>query len=240
VVLGLVALAAACSGSNFSSDPHDAAPDASDGGAATGGSGALLSGGAGGSSFGGSAGADAAGGAGAGAGSEAGGEDAALDAELDGSVLDGGGLDGADSCVLVQYYFDGDGDGWGSTTTTSACTKPDGAWVTMGGDCDDGQVAVNPGQTSYFVVGYEKTGSSEISFDYDCSGVESEAGASPKAACQVQGLGCAGGGYIVALPVRSGPGVDPYCGSEQRVNCNYVNLKCLESAPYGAPAIACR
>lgn len=239
VVLALAVLAAACAGSDFSSDPIDAGLDslAPDGG---GGTGAVA--GAGGSA--GSA--DSGGGTGGGS-AGGGGIDAALDGELDAfddgaedAQIEAGELEGGDACVLVAYYFDGDGDGFGSTTTISACEKPDGAWVTVGGDCDDGYASVNPAQTSYFAVGYAKTGSSEISFDYDCSGVEKEAGASPKAACQVQGLGCVGGGYLVATPFRSGPGVNPYCGSEQRVNCNYTNFKCPESAPYAAPTIACR
>jgi hypothetical protein len=244
VIFTLAVLAAACTGSDFSSDPMDAGPDA------------LASGGSAGSgAAGGGAGRAGSGGAAASSGSAGTGGtlDAGLDAEIDAELdapdpdaadpdanTDAGELEGGDACTLVAYYFDGDGDGFGSTTTVTACTTPDGSWVTVGGDCDDGHPSVNPGQTSYFTVGYVKTGSSEISFDYDCSGLEKEAGSSPKAACQVQGLGCVGGGYVFATPVRSGPGVDPYCGSEQRVNCNYTNLKCPQSAPYDAPAIACR
>ena len=68
----------------------------------------------------------------------------------------------------------------------------------------------------------------------------SESGASPKANCHSQALSCVGSGYLPANPVRSGPGVDPYCGSDQRVSCSVVNLKCSASAPTSDAAIACR
>lgn len=146
---------------------------------------------------------------------------------------------GVDACNSVTLYQDGDGDGYGTTTTSVGCEGTPG-WVAQGGDCDDSNVDVHPGQTSYFVDGYTKTGSTELSFDFDCSGNESEAGTNAKAYCHIMNLQCVGGGYIPATPLRSGPGVDPYCGSDQKLNCVGNSLKCDPGAPYGATKIACR
>jgi hypothetical protein len=46
-------------------------------------------------------------------------------------------------CDLVTYFSDGDGDGYGAVEVLS-CDKPGGA-ASQGGDCDDGNPAVNPG-----------------------------------------------------------------------------------------------
>lgn len=245
ISVGLVAVCVACSGSEFSETNTDASAGAAgagaggmqtggSGGTQTGGSGGTTTGGSGGTSTGGNGGTTSGGAAGstAGAAGQAGAAGSAVDAGVDAS--------GPDGCAVLTFYLDGDQDGWGGTTTASGCTPPDnGNWVTKGGDCDDGNAKVNPGQTGYFVTGYVKTGTSTVSFDYDCSGAETEAGQNPKAGCKVQGLECVGGGYIVAQPVRSGPGVDPYCGSALKVNCGFAQLACKASAPVAAAPIAC-
>lgn len=146
---------------------------------------------------------------------------------------------GVDACDSVTLYLDGDGDLYGGTTTSTGCEGTPG-WATQGGDCDDSNLDVHPGQTSYFVDGYTKTGSTEISFDYDCSGTEVEAGTNPKAYCHIVSLQCVGGGHIPATPLRSGPGVDPYCGSDKELDCVGNSLKCDPGGPYGAATIACR
>jgi hypothetical protein len=146
---------------------------------------------------------------------------------------------GVDACDSVTLFQDGDGDGFGSTTTGTGCEGTPG-WVAEGGDCDDSNSAVHPGQTSYFVDGYTRTGSTELSFDYDCNGNESEAGTNAKAYCHLMNLQCIGGGYIPATPLRSGPGVDPYCGSDEKLACVGNSLKCDPGGTYGAATIACR
>lgn len=146
---------------------------------------------------------------------------------------------GSDACIGVTLYLDGDGDGYGGTTTSVGCEGATG-WVSQGGDCDDSNPDVHPGQSAYFVQGYVKTGGGEISFDYDCSGSESEAGTNPKASCHVMSLQCVGGGYVPATPLRSGPGVDAYCGSDEKLNCVGNSLKCDPGATYAAEIIACR
>ncbi len=47
---------------------------------------------------------------------------------------------------LVTYYRDADGDNYGSTVSTRACSQPAG-YVELGGDCNDRNRNVNPGAT---------------------------------------------------------------------------------------------
>ncbi len=52
-----------------------------------------------------------------------------------------------DEGVQTIYYADADGDGYGSNTvSTNACSSPQG-YVTINGDCNDNNPAVNPGVT---------------------------------------------------------------------------------------------
>jgi hypothetical protein len=52
-----------------------------------------------------------------------------------------------DEFVLVTYYRDADGDGYGTAaTTTQACTAPVG-YVAQPGDCNDGSFAIKPSAT---------------------------------------------------------------------------------------------
>jgi hypothetical protein len=49
--------------------------------------------------------------------------------------------------TLQTYYQDNDGDGYGQTSSSvQDCTQPTG-YTTQGGDCNDAQIAVNPGAT---------------------------------------------------------------------------------------------
>jgi hypothetical protein len=147
----------------------------------------------------------------------------------------------ADACAKSTFFLDGDDDGHGGTTTAYVCVPPTtGHWVTGGGDCDDSNPLVHPAQQDFFVEGYVKTGTTSVSFDYDCSGAETESASAPKANCHMQNLACAGAGYLVATPARSGPGVNPYCGSSARVACSLSGLNCVASAPQSAPRLACR
>ena len=68
-----------------------------------------------------------------------------------------------DEGVTTTFYQDGDGDGYGKTTTTSqACSRPSG-YATVGGDCNDSNAAVNPGATEAC-----------NSIDDDCDGATDE------------------------------------------------------------------
>ncbi len=62
-----------------------------------------------------------------------------VDEDCDGTVDDG--------VTYTTYYLDADWDGYGVTTTsTYECTPPTG-FVTVAGDCDDGDATINPGAT---------------------------------------------------------------------------------------------
>jgi hypothetical protein len=165
-------------------------------------------------------------------------------AESDGADEGAAAKDGAtgpEACVPVLYFNDGDDDGYGGTTTVTQCDPPTtGHWVTRGGDCDDSNAMVSPGQAAYFATGYVPTGQSTLSFDYDCDGAESESGNAVHASCQVVALVCGGSGYLEASPARSGTGVDPFCGSDQAVTCAFAGLTCKAGSPYTTGPIACR
>jgi hypothetical protein len=226
----------ACGGSEFESHTEPIDDGGGDTAISTGGNpsgGHAGKTGSGGSSSGGTAGGVAGAGGAAGASGASGSAGVAGSA---GGVAEDAGTDAACDELL---YLDGDGDDYGGTTTTVGCEGAPG-WALSGGDCDDSNPDVHPGQTSYFVTGYVKTGSIEVSFDYDCSGNETEAGSNAKVACQMVNLQCQGAGYKVATPFRSGPGVDPFCGSDTKVPCVKNMLQCDPGTPYSAAAIACR
>ncbi|MBL7923581.1 MAG: T9SS type A sorting domain-containing protein, partial [Bacteroidia bacterium] len=58
-----------------------------------------------------------------------------VDDDCDGTADDG--------LTFLDYYVDGDGDGFGAGTATSSCNPIAGS-VTVNGDCDDLNAAVNP------------------------------------------------------------------------------------------------
>jgi hypothetical protein len=46
---------------------------------------------------------------------------------------------------IITWYYDGDGDGFGDqASATVDCTNPGAGWSTIGGDCNDGDPAINP------------------------------------------------------------------------------------------------
>jgi hypothetical protein len=145
-----------------------------------------------------------------------------------------------EACTPTLLYRDDDGDGYGGSVTFTGCSPDAGTWVSVGGDCDDSNAQVHPGQTAYFSTGYVPSGQSATSFDYNCDGQETESGSPPKLDCQAMNVTtCTGDGYIPATPARSGTGVDPYCGSDQSEHCAFVGLSCTAGAPQQASPIAC-
>jgi len=71
-----------------------------------------------------------------------------------------------DEGLLVTYYQDQDGDGFGGTVSVQACTQPQG-YVLVSGDCDDTDAGVNPSATE--VCGNGK--------DDNCNNTENDEGA---------------------------------------------------------------
>ena len=151
------------------------------------------------------------------------------------------GTSGSDASTCPTYFQDSDGDGFGGATTKVSCTPPGAGWVTVGGDCDDTNKDVKPGQTAYFHAGYATVpGGAAVSFDYDCSKKEDLDPAQKKATdcAQIPGsLECSGSGYLPQSPPRAGAGVDPYCGSTRYRFCRPTpNGACAPSDNVPTPA----
>ena len=73
--------------------------------------------------------------------------------------------DDASAAGQSTWYLDGDGDGYGGATSTTACSQPDG-YVATSTDCDDGATAIHPGAAE--VCDAADT-------DEDCDGAADEA-----------------------------------------------------------------
>ena len=78
--------------------------------------------------------------------------------------------DEADALDTETWYFDSDGDGWGSGASTAACTAP-ASHVATSGDCNDSNASIHPGATE--VCDPDDT-------DEDCSGSADGADAAGK------------------------------------------------------------
>ncbi len=61
------------------------------------------------------------------------------------------------------YFFDQDGDGYGSTASTISCSQPEN-YVDNNRDCDDGNANINPGIVAYkkYLIHMEETGGYHI------------------------------------------------------------------------------
>lgn len=75
--------------------------------------------------------------------------------------------DTVDDCTELVWYLDADHDGFGTNETTHTGCEPPAGYVEVGGDCDDGNSIVHPGQYAYFTEPYGAG-----SFDYNCDGIE--------------------------------------------------------------------
>lgn len=58
-----------------------------------------------------------------------------------------GVIDEDDAIDAAAYFLDADGDTWGETATAATSCTPLTGRITLGGDCDDGNAAVNAGAT---------------------------------------------------------------------------------------------
>lgn len=192
-----------------------------------------------------------------------GGSAGALDAEPggQGGVLEGGsggaaqggesaagvpGTAGGKGCNALEWYPDGDGDGYGrSSGKVVSCMKPNsGKWVNLGGDCNDDNDAVlpDPRRARFSGVSFITPEGSE-SFDYDCSGTEvsdpSQLGAAPTCGGLTL-LDCAGKAPGFQPTSHAGPGLNPLCGSDRIVRCVASGLTCVASVETVSERHRCR
>lgn len=117
-------------------------------------------------------------------------------------------------CTPHRYYRDRDRDGFGATSGSKlACARPAG-YVGRGGDCDDSDQDVHPGQTRFFGSARNAGG-----YDYNCDGRE-ERNQTHVANCQRSGWNCVGDGWQGSVPA---------CGKEARfVHCRRRYYRCEE------------
>lgn len=157
-----------------------------------------------------------------------------------------GGSGGAGGTTVVcldpsTWYRDKDLDGYGTDIVSKvSCEAPaPTGWSQVGGDCQDDNPAVHPGQTTYFGQPFGTSGPD--SFDYDCSGTEEGDPALPIATstCVVSPLSaCTGSGY---LPV-SGTGrmANPLCGSQNGAQCSGASIACARTLVSNLKPYTCR
>jgi hypothetical protein len=152
-----------------------------------------------------------------------------------GTLVSAGSSGAGGACSPVAWFPDADGDDFGrSSAQISACAAPtsgaNGKWTSKGGDCNDDDPSVFPQQSGYESSGYAV--GAGVSFDYDCSGQEqpdpSQLGAAP--ACSgLALLNCAGSGFVNTN--RTGPGVNPLCGSKTLLTCAVKDALFCEGLP---------
>ena len=108
-----------------------------------------------------------------------------------------GTVDEDDALDADTWYLDGDGDGYGETaSTTLACSQPSG-YSALYGDCDDTDVAFNPGASESDCTDPE---------DYNCDG--------SSAYTDADGDGYAACEECDDSDAAKFPGADEYCNGE--------------------------
>ncbi len=138
----------------------------------------------------------------------------------------------------IAFFRDLDGDGWGGASAGAGCPNaaPPGV-VLRGGDCNDADRNVFPGQAAFFGAPYVARNGS-TSFDYDCDGAELGGPGQAAGACGsgpvASTAGCTPGH---AKTARAGAGVNPLCGSTQGYACDAPAPAC---ATHTVPAYVCR
>lgn len=75
----------------------------------------------------------------------------------------------SDNCV--DYFSDGDADGFGTTLSTCQCKATSSRSALEGGDCDDKNEAINPGATELFYDGVDQDCLADDDFDADGDGL---------------------------------------------------------------------
>lgn len=153
------------------------------------------------------------------------------------------GAGGAPPCTSdVPWYQDDDMDGYGTSVSVVGCPAPTvGRWALASNDCDDTNRLVHPGQLQYFGMPYKKPDATD-SFDYDCSGVEEpdpHLTLAPED-CGLLKLALCGTASGYTMNTRSGPGINPWCGSTTVRSCIPSTLVCMVSYQMDQTPFGCR
>ncbi|MEC8380079.1 MAG: MopE-related protein [Myxococcota bacterium] len=111
-----------------------------------------------------------------------------IDDDCDGFVDESSGNNGP------QWYYDADGDGYGSGSPASSCNQPTG-YVSLDGDCNDSDNSINPGAAEA-CNGY----------DNDCDGTIDSASVCP---CNFNVYG--GGSYLFCTSRRNWFDAQNFC-----------------------------
>jgi len=93
-------------------------------------------------------------------------EDSPEDVETEDAATDPPPDTGEDGCTPIEWYQDVDHDGYGDNAMTVWECDPPPGYSSAGGDCDDTDPLVYPGQTEFFTEPR-----SDGTFDYNCDGV---------------------------------------------------------------------
>ncbi len=93
----------------------------------------------------------------------------------DGADNDCDGSIDEDAINPSTLYIDGDGDGYGSDTSTGLGCPGSSGYAGVGGDCDDNDSAVYPGATDTWYDGIDSDCDSGDDFDADGDGFSSDA-----------------------------------------------------------------
>ncbi len=131
-----------------------------------------------------------------------------------------------DEGVTLTFYYDGDGDTYGTAaTTTTGCTPP-GHYVAVGGDCNDAASTIHPGATE------------TCDFrDEDCDGiVDNGVGTPYYADCDGDGYAAAGALPTLACP-RAPPRTAPTCAGGAWTTFAPVTgyIDCADGQPLAYP-----
>jgi hypothetical protein len=109
-------------------------------------------------------------------------------------------------CTKKAYYQDKDGDGYGDDgAKTVQCLAPKNS-AQRGGDCNDANDKVHPGQQSYFT----EPVSGGASFDYNCDNKDERQYPSPQS-CSLNAGTCSGDGWMVLAPACGKSGFFASC-----------------------------
>ena len=130
-----------------------------------------------------------------------------------------------DGLTFNDWYLDSDGDTYGDGVPITDCQSPGAGYVLQGGDCDDGNAAVNPGATE--ACNGVDDDCDELVDNDDPSLSDNTA---PTAACQsaVVQLDGAGTGSLVAADVFDAANSSDNCGTVNPQSVSPGSFTCAD------------